>query len=307
MGVFGMWVFGVHMVVAMIMGVAVGMTMCVIMIVRMGVIVAMPLHIQSADPRAKILTLRAIFDVTTGGIRALTLNVVVMAFLYGPDFSLKPQDLRAVFAGAAGGRNLLAQLFGDALRKGFKHAGVIPQIARFYEFNVGMCGGDLIGKAIDPINKNAREQEIWKHDDAFIAKLCNMGQTRLYQGEGHARIANFTPAKAHPLPQHPCDFAHVAVGIGVRGTASDDDQTGLLNRNLAKLIIGTIYGFLHPRTSGGDHLRINAQFAPIRKINAVFSRISIENCWNIIFGVHCRKEHTWNGDDAITPAFSQTI
>ena len=194
----------------------------------MPVMMVVIIHIQTTFPRAKIMALHTGFNRRAGCICALALNVVVMAFLHGTHLVLEPQNLRAIFASATGQRRDFPQLFGDAFGECFKHLHMVIQIAGLDEFNIGICRCNAVGKAVNPVDQNAGKQEIRKHDDAFIAELCRVFQTRLHQREGHAGITDFTPAKPHAFPKHPADFGNISVGIRIRGTAADNHQTGLL-------------------------------------------------------------------------------
>ena len=74
--------------------------------------------------------------------------MVVLAFI-------KRQNLTAIAANSAVGRWCVANLFDDPFGKGFQHFGVIAQIAGLDELDIGMRGGNLIGKAVDPVNQDA--------------------------------------------------------------------------------------------------------------------------------------------------------
>ena len=151
-----MWVRRVMMIVIVI----------VVMPVFM-IVVVITCH-QPAQTGAKGVTQCAIFNIRTRRIGALSLDMVMMAFLNGAYFCLKTQHLCAVFTHRAIGRRHFADLFGDPLRKGLQHRWVIAQISCLNKVDVGVCGGHLIGKAIDPVNKDARKQEIRKHDDPLV-------------------------------------------------------------------------------------------------------------------------------------------
>ena len=70
----------------------------------------------------------------------------------------------------------------------------------------GFFGGNLVGEAIDPVDQDAREQEIREDDDAFIAQLGHVVQAGFNQWEGHAGIAHLQPAKAHAFLQQTRHF-----------------------------------------------------------------------------------------------------
>ena len=115
--VFCVRVFRVRMIMVVVMMVAVIMPMFMMMMVI--------IHIQTAFTGAKIIALPTGIYRHARCIGTLALNVVVMAFLYGPNFGLKTQNLGAVFAGATGGWRHFAQLFSDAFGKGSQNLGVI--------------------------------------------------------------------------------------------------------------------------------------------------------------------------------------
>ena len=46
---------------------------------------------------------------------------------------------------------------------------MIIQIACFDELDVGVFSRNLIGKAVNAVDQNAREQEVREHDDALVA------------------------------------------------------------------------------------------------------------------------------------------
>ena len=49
---------------------------------------------------------------------------------------------------------------------------MITQISCLDECNLGMLCRDLICEAVNPVNQDTAEKEIWENDDAFIAKLA---------------------------------------------------------------------------------------------------------------------------------------
>ena len=105
---------------------------------------------------------------------------------------------------------------------------MVAQVASFDELDVGVVGRDLIGEAVDPIDQDTGEQEIWRDDDAFIAEFCRMAEARFDEWEGNAGIADLMPAEPDAFMQHPGDFGDVAVGVGIRRAAPDDDEAGVV-------------------------------------------------------------------------------
>lgn len=147
-------------------------------------------------------------------------NVMVLA-------TFKSEHLTAVTADATVRGWRVAHLFHDPFGKSFQNLGVIAQITSFDELDVFVFCRHLIGETIDPVDQDAGKQEVREHNDALVRQACYVLQARLNQREGHAGIANFAPAKAHPLLKHPCNFRDVAVRVRVRGPAPDHDKACL--------------------------------------------------------------------------------
>ena len=192
----------VRMVMSVVMPVV--MIMPVVMAVPMVVpmIVAVPMIFRRAGPDA--------------------FNMMVMAFLRQADLVFEAQHLIAVFAHLTVHVVRALDNLEQALCKGFHDHRVIIQIAGLHEFQLRVPGGDLVCVIIDAFDQNAGEQEIGEHDDPLVSHTGAMLQGGLYQREGHTGIPNFHPAKAHALPQHPCHFGDIGIGIGIRRATSDD-------------------------------------------------------------------------------------
>ncbi len=104
MGVFRVYVIVVMMMVVP-MVVRMFMRVIVVMIVPMRVIMAVGMiHIQATLAGTIIVAQLTIRHVGPRSVRALTLDVVVMAFLNRAHLCLKPKHLGAVFAHNACGR-----------------------------------------------------------------------------------------------------------------------------------------------------------------------------------------------------------
>lgn len=82
---------------------------------------------------------------------------------------LNRENLRAEWADATIRHRNTARLLFDTFRKGFKNLWVIIQIARFDELDVGVFSSNLISKAVNAVDQNAREQEVREHDDALVS------------------------------------------------------------------------------------------------------------------------------------------
>ena len=183
---------GVRCVVVMVMIVVVMMVMIVTVVMVMVMVIC---GLEPAQPCAEGVAQGAIRHVRARRVGALPFHVMVVAFLYGAYFCLESEDLRAVFAQNAGRRWHVAKggvlavfgadvamlsvfegkdlfsvgadaavwrrvcggLFDDAFGKGFKHLGVVPQIACLDEGDLGMFRRDLIGETVDAVDQDARE------------------------------------------------------------------------------------------------------------------------------------------------------
>ena len=230
-----------------------------------------------------------------------------MRFLNRTHLSLKSQNLRTIFAHRTIGRWNFPNLLGDPLCKGRQHLLVVVQIPSFYKLNVSMFRRNLICKAINSINQNARKEEIREYNNPLIPKLAGMLQAGFDQGEGHARIAHLTPAKAKPFVQHPRNFRDIAVGIGIRCPAPNHHQAGLMHGNLPMSRIGRRNRLLHAATRRGDHLGIHTQFPAVADLNPMLGRIGVQHSRDVIFGVHRGKEHAGHGQNLVTALRTQPI
>ena len=170
-----------------------GVVMMVVMVIVVMVIVMMMHRLQPAHTGAKRVAKGTVCDIRTRRVGPLAFNMMVVAFLDRANFGLKPKNLNPVFAQNACWRRhcpkgrmftifdadmmmtavfqsqhlfalsaapairgrAVAILLQNAISKGFKHFGMITQISGFHELNSRMLGGDLVCKAIDPINQDA--------------------------------------------------------------------------------------------------------------------------------------------------------
>ena len=184
---------------------------------------------------------------------------------------------------------------------------MVVQIPSFHKLDISIFRRNLIGKAINSVNQNARKEKIREHNNPLIPKFACMLQAGFNQGEGHARIAHFTPAKAKPFVQHTRNFRHIAIGIGIRCPAPNHYKASLMHRDLAMGRIGRRNRLLHTAASRGDHLGIHAQLPAIADLNPMFGRIGVQHGRDVIFGVHGSKEHTGHGQNLVTSLRAQPI
>ena len=98
----GLWILGVMvMVMIVVMMVVMVMTMAMIMVMMVVVIV---ISLKPAHTRAEGVTQGAVCNIGPRCAGTLPLDVVVVAFLNGANFTLKSQDLGAVFTQNTCGR-----------------------------------------------------------------------------------------------------------------------------------------------------------------------------------------------------------
>lgn len=257
--------------------------------------------------------------ITTGGVTiplartvfqaaADTLDMVVMAFLGPADISLETQHLFAILAHLAVHHGLPFQGFAHAILKGVQHQGMIVQIARLDELDLGIAGRDFIRVGIDALHQYAGKQEIRENDDALVAEFCGMGQAGLDQGKGHAGIAGLAPAKPHAFPEHAHDLSRVGIGIRIGGAATDHHQERVMAIDHTVLGIGRIDGRLDAITGRPDHLEIDAKLASVVDHEAgMLGLVGVENRGDIVLRVACRKQHARHGQNAGHPLRPQTI
>ena len=141
--------------------------------------------------------------------------MVVMAFLRRADLVFKPQYLCTVFTQGAVHIVSAIEYFAHTIGKGRDHLWVIVQIARFDKFNVGIVRRHLVCKAIDAVNQDTGEQEVWEHHNTLVTQACHMIEARCHQWEGHSGITNLGPTKAHTLPQHTGNLRHIRIGVWI--------------------------------------------------------------------------------------------
>ena len=222
-------------------------------------------------------------------------NVMVVRFLWQANFTLETQYLLAVFAVQAIHQVLPGHTLLDPVLEGIQHQIVVVQVARLDELQARVLGCHFIGLIVDAVHQNASEQKIGEHHDPLEPQLGALFQSRHDQREGNARIGRFRPAKAQAFPQHAGDFGDVAVGVGVRGTATDNYQQGFMRSDLALLCISPLHRFAHPFTGRTDHLVIDPQLAAVMHLDAMLRAIGVEDGGNIVLGVTRGEQHTRHG------------
>lgn len=234
---------GVVMIVVMPVPVFMPVFMVMVMVEAMRVLVGVQILMRkTAKPGAEGIAKPAIRYIRPRCRRSLAFDMMVVAFLHGTDFVLEPHDGDPVFtqdtsgrwdvakgwmSGAILGRDLLhrravrgedlctvstcptigrrvlACLFDYPLGERGQNLGMVAQVGGLDEGDVRVFGSHLIGKAVNSVNQDAREQEIGEHDDTLVGKPGDMLQTGFDQREGDTGIAHLDPAKPHALLNHP--------------------------------------------------------------------------------------------------------
>lgn len=127
--------------------------------------------------------LRAVFTQNTGRRRHIAERGVIACFDPAKTFrgldvfmltAFERKHLLAERANRTVRDNRFSVLLFDPLGKGFEHFGVIVEISRFDEMDIGVLRGDLIGKTIDTVDQDTSEQEIGENDNALVAELGHM-------------------------------------------------------------------------------------------------------------------------------------
>ena len=184
-------------------------------VVMMAVVTVVMVCLEPAHASAKIDAMGAVLNGSTRRARAFTFRMMMVTFLRQADLGFETQDLIAVFAHRTVHGGIAIQDFNRALGKCFDDLRMVVEVSCFNKFNVGMALRRQPREPVDPVNQDAAEQEIRKHDDAAVAKSGDMVKAGLNQGKGHTGVADLTPAKSHPLPQETGDFRDVGIGVGI--------------------------------------------------------------------------------------------
>ena len=96
--------------------------------------------------------------------------MMMMRLLNRTHFSLKSQNLSAIFAHGTIWWWNFSNLLGDPFRKGRQHLFMVVQVPGFYKLNIGVFRSNLIREAVNSINQYAGKEEIREHNNPFITK-----------------------------------------------------------------------------------------------------------------------------------------
>ena len=228
---------------SVLMAIPVFMVMVMVMVETMRMLVGVQILMRkTAKTGAEGIAKLAVDHIRPWRRRSLAFDMMVVAFLDRADFGLEPhhgdsvftqdtggrwdvakgwmsgailgrdllhrravrrEDLRAVSTCPAIGGRVLSCLFDYALGERGQHLGVVAQIGGFDKGDIRVFGSHLIGKAVNSVDQNAREQEIGKYDDTLVGQPGDMLQTGFDQRECDAGITHLDPTKPHALLNHP--------------------------------------------------------------------------------------------------------
>lgn len=237
-----------------------------------------------------------------------TLDMVVVALLALADVGFKAKHLFAILAHLAVHHSRTLEDLLDAILEGIEHQRVVIQIARLDELDLRMPRRHLVGITIDALHQDASKQEVGEDNDALVAKLGGMGQARLYQREGHARIAGLAPAEAHAFPEHAHDLGGVGIGVRIGRAATDNHQQRLVFIDEAERFVRLVDSRLDAVAGSADHLQIDAELAAVIDDEILVLRlVGVEHRGNVVLGVAGGKQHARHGKDTRDPLFAQAV
>ncbi len=175
---------------------------------------------------------------------------------------------------------------------------MIAQIERLDELDLGKAGRGHIGLGIDALHQNAGEQEIREDDNATKAEPGGAVERRVDSGMGDAAERRFGPAEPHPLPQHAGDLGDVGIGVGVIGTAPDDDKHGVLAalRHRSGDALGR----------RGQQLRVDRKIAAEPHVDApMFGHEAVHFPRQVVLDMARREQHARHRQDLASAARHQ--
>ena len=170
---------------AMIMSVPMRVIMRMSMTMGMAVMMIMRLGDNATFAGAKRIAELTVLNLGSWCGRPHAFNVMVVTFLGRADFIFEAQDLRPILAHGAVHLVLTFKDLRHTLREGCDHLRMVVEIPGLDELNVRIAFGHDIREAIDAVNEDPGEEEVGKHDDAFVAKPCDVFEARLDQWERH--------------------------------------------------------------------------------------------------------------------------
>ena len=214
-------------------------------------------------------------------------DMVMVARLRRAGVAFVADDLGAVFAQLAVHRRLAFADFRDPLAERVEHRGMVAQIGRLDELDLGKPPRRRGARSVDALYQDAGEQKIRKDDDAAKPEPCGMGQRRVDARVGDAAERGLGPAEPHPLPQHARDLGDVGIGVGVVGAAADDDQQSLRP-------VGAVRGQCRGDAVGRriQQLRVDREVAAEPHLDPrVVGGKAVDLPGQVVFDVACGEQH----------------
>ena len=227
--------------------------------------------------------------VTMATVRADPHHMVMMANLRRANIAFIANDLFAVFAQLTVHVVIAGINLGQPFGKTCQHHRMIFEVPSLDELYIAKLGGNFVGVGVNPVDQNARKQEIGENDNAFIAQFHRFAQTGIYPRMGDTGIADFGAAKTKTFLQHPGDFIDVRIGIRVVRAPPDNHQKRVFARDAVidggKRFFDAVFGCT-------QQFGINRQIAAKFYVDiGVFIGEIIDLARQVIFDVTSGKQH----------------
>lgn len=159
------------------------------------------------------------------------LDVVVMTFLNGADFSLKAEYLCPVFAHLAVHSDVARQYLAYAFLESGDDQRMIVEVGGLDELDVGVARSDRIGRCVNTVNQNSGKQEVGEYDYATKTQPRRVFEGWLNQRECNTRICRLRPSETETLPEQSRYLGDVGIGVWIRGPSSYDKEQRFMGGN----------------------------------------------------------------------------
>ena len=228
------------------------------------------------------------------------LHVVVMALLGEPLLRLEAEDPLPVLAQLAVHQVRAAQGLLDPLREGVEHGRVIVEVRGLDELQVRMPRRGPVGMLVDPLDEHAGEEEVREDDDAPVAEARGVREGRIDEGKGDPGVGGLPPAEPEPFPQEAHHLGDVAVGVRVGRPAPDDDEHGLVERDLPA---GRVERGGDPVARGAKQLLVDPELAGVADLHLrVLGLAGVQHRRDVVLGMARREQHPGDREaEAVAP------
>ena len=252
------------------------------------------------------------FPLAEGAALHQAFHVVVVAVLGRSHLGFEPQHLGAVLAKGAVHVRIAPQHVLHPIPEGSQHLGMVPQVGGLQDLQLGMVVGHPLAVLHDPADQHAGEEEIGEHHDAAIAQLHHVAQAWFDQGEGDTGVNGFAPGEAEALHKQSRHLGHVAVGVGIGGTAAHHHQQGLLDGHglpagRPVLFLRLIQAGANAGPCGLDHATVDPELAAVVDAQTRFSGVGVQHGGNVVLGMPRREQHRRYGQHMAHPPPAQGI